>query len=439
MAELPLKGIRVLTIEVMWAVAMATAILGDLGAEVIRVENIFRFSPGTTSRGGWPKQTKEQNAVVQPQMGAYPNRDPGDKPFNMTPWFVNMLRNKRSMTLDIRRPEGWAIFEKLVKISDVVMENNATDTTEKLGLTYERLSKINPSIIVVNVPAYGCTGPYANRRAWGAHIEALIGHSLLRTYRDMDASYNGTVYASNFAGGALAAFAVMAALRYRKRTGKGQQIEVAQAEGALLGFGEAVMDYSMNKGVAVSVGNRDIHGAAPYGTYRCYGEDRWLNISVTDDDEWHGLCEAMGNPEWTKDEKFADTLSRFMNQEELDRRVEEWTIQHDHYVLMHILQRYGVPAGPVMDARDFHHDPHYSDRNWFNVAEHPQVGLRRWQGFFAKFSKTPLKYWSPPCMLGQDNEYVYKNLLKLTSEEYDSLRRKAHISDTYLDKMEGEE
>jgi len=233
MAKLPLEGIRVVTFEIQWAAPMATQILGDLGAEVIRVENIYKFAPGTTSRGGWPRLSKEQNMTVQPQSGAYPNREPGDKPYNQTPWFIHNLRNKYSMTLDIRRPEGWSIFEKLIKISDVVVENNVSETAEKLGLTYDRLCQIKPDIILIRMPAYGITGPYANRRSWGVHIEDLIGHNLLRTYRDVDPSGSGVVYASDYVGGSLGAFAVMLALRHKKRTGKGQMVEIPQAEGAM--------------------------------------------------------------------------------------------------------------------------------------------------------------------------------------------------------------
>jgi len=435
MVKLPLEGVRILAFEVVWAAPMATQVLGDLGAEIIRVENIYKFNPGAGSRGGWPKLTKEQNMRLQPHVGAYPNREPGDKPFNQHPFFFNVLRNKRSMTLDIRRPEGREILEKLIKISDVVIENNVSETAEKLGLTYEKLKQIKPDIIVVRMPAYGITGPYANRRSWGVHIEDLIGHNLLRTYRDMDSSGNGQVFASDYVGGAMGAFAVMGALRYRRRTGKGQMVEIAQAEAAMMCFGEALMDYSMNKRVAESVGNRDIHGGAPYGTYRCRGEDRWVNISVTSEEEWQGFCRALGDPEWTRDERFADALSRYQNQDELDKHVEEWTVDHDHYAVMHLLQAHGVPAGPLMDARDFFNDPHWKERDWFEEVTHQQVGTRLLPGVFAKFAKTPIHIRRPPVMLGEDNEYVYKELLKVSDEEYEDLRKKAHIGTEYIDEF----
>jgi len=435
MAKLPLEGTRIVTFEQMWAAPMATQILGDLGAEVIRIENIYKFAPGTTSRGGWPSLTKEQNMTIQAWSGAYPDREPGDRPFNQNPFFIHNLRNKYSMTLDIRRPEGWNIFERLLKVTDVVVENNVAETAERLGLTYDKLKQIKPDIILVRMPAYGTTGPYANRRSWGVHIEDLIGHNLLRTYRDMDPSANGMVFASDYVGGSLGALATMLALRHKKRTGKGQMVEVAQAEGAMLCFGEAIMDYSMNKRVAGSVGNRDIHGGAPYGTYRCQGNDRWVNISVTSEDEWQGFCRALGNPEWTKEERFTDTVSRYHNQDKLDKHVEEWTIKHDHYAVMHILQAHGVPAGPVMDARDFFNDPHWKERDWFEEVTHPQVGTRLWPGVFAKFSKTPVHIRKPHVMLGEDNEYVYKELIKVNDDEYEDLEKKAHIGKDYVDEL----
>jgi len=435
MAKLPFEGMRVVTFEIMWAASMASQTLGDLGAEVIRVENIYKFSPGTTSRGGWPKQTKEQNASVPPQRGAYPNREPGDKPYNQNPWHFHNLRNKHSMTLNIRRPEGWAIFEKLIKVTDIVIENNVTETADRLGLTYEKLSQIKPDIILIRMPAYGLTGPYANRRSWGVHIEDFIGHNLLRAYRDMGPTGNSMVFASDYVAGAMGVFAAMLALRHKRKTGKGQMVELAQAEAAMMCLGETIMDYSMNQRVAQSIGNRDIHGGAPYGTYRCKGEDRWVNISVTNDDEWRGFCQALGNPRWTKRERFDNAPSRYRNQDELDKHVEEWTINHNHYEIMYLLQAHGVPAGPVMDARDFFNDPHWKERDWFEKMNHAQVGTRLMPGVFAKFAKTPIHIRKSPVMLGEDNEYVYKELLKISDEEYENLKRKAHIGTEYIDEL----
>lgn len=430
MTKLPLDGIRVATFEIMWAAPMTTQILGDLGAEVIRVENIYNFQSGVTSRGF--TITKEQNKFMQPWVGAYPDRDPGEKPFNQCPFFVHNLRNKYSMTLDIRRPEGWAIFEKLVKICDVIVENNVAETAEKLGLTYERLKAIKNDIILVRMPAYGIEGPYANRRAWGAHMEDLSGHNMLRAYRDMGPTGNGQVFAADYMGGSLGALATMMALRHKRRTGKGQMIEVAQVEGAMLCLGEAIMDYSMNKRDAVSVGNRDIHGGAPYGTYRCKGEDRWVNICVTSEDEWQGLCEVMGNPEWTQKAEFATAFSRNKNQDELDKCVESWTINHDNYAVMQMLQNNNVPAGPVLDGKDFFYDPQWQDRDWFEEVTHPLAGKRLWPGVMAKFSRTPIHIRKSHVMLGEDNEYVYKQLIGVSDEEYHDLEKKAHIGTDYV-------
>jgi crotonobetainyl-CoA:carnitine CoA-transferase CaiB-like acyl-CoA transferase len=192
----PLAGVRVLDQTVVWAGPMATMLLSDLGAEVIKVENIHVWQ--TLARGALAHPPKLPPNPAMP--GSYPNDDPGERPWNTAANSMNTLRNKLSVTIDLRVPEGRRTFEELVCSSDVVYENNVTETMDKLGITYAYLQSLRPDIIFVRAPAFASTGPYRNRRAFGVHLEGVTGHSLLRTYRDLDPSTNTQIYAGDFFG-----------------------------------------------------------------------------------------------------------------------------------------------------------------------------------------------------------------------------------------------
>lgn len=425
MPKLPLEGIRIVDITVVWAGPFATQVMADLGAEVIKVENVHIWQ--TFTRGFQARPSKELISTQVPMVGGYPDREPGDRPWNRSPLHNSLYRNKLSMTVDLRIPKGMEILKRLIQKSDVVYENNVPETMEKLGITYDWLKEIKEDIIFIRVPAYGLSGPYKNYRALGVHLESVIGHNVVRGYPDMDPSSNSAVYMGDYVAGVQGAFAVMAALHYHNRTGKGQLIEMAQAEGALPMLGEMIMDYTMNNRVQGTLGNRDMHGAAPCGCYRCKGEDRWINITVSSDEEWEGLCKVMGNPPWTQEGRFSDQLNRAKNQDELDALLEKWTVNYDSYELMHLLQKEGVPAGPVMTAPDCFNDPHLKERGFFHRVSHPEAGTHLYPGFLFRISDIPMEYRKPPCRMGGDNEYVYKKVLGISDEEYTQLEAEGHI------------
>jgi len=427
MPKLPLQGIRVLDITVVWAGPYCTSFLADLGAEVIRVESINHFVP--LGRGPMAHPTEEMLREMPSYSGGTPGRVPGARPWNRFPVFNAHARNKLSMTVDLLRPGGMEIFQRLVKISDVFVENNPTETMEKLGISYRMLQEQNPAIIMLRMPAYGNSGAYRNYRAYGLHIEGVIGHSLLRGYADMDPSANSNVLMSDAAGGTQGAFAVLAALHYRRRTGKGQLIELGQAENTLSFLGEFFMDYSMNGRSGTTIGNR--HPYAIQGCYPCKGDDRWVTITIFDDGDWAAFREALGDPAWCRDERFRDSLSRYQHHDDLDRHISRWTRQLDPYQVMHLLQEAGVAAGPVMDQRDAYEDPHLNQRGMFEEAFQEDTGTHRYPGAPYKLSETPLKIRRGPVRLGEDNEYVYKTLLNCSVEEYADLEAQGHIGMDY--------
>jgi crotonobetainyl-CoA:carnitine CoA-transferase CaiB-like acyl-CoA transferase len=444
MAKLPLEGIRVTDLTVIWAGPSATMHLADWGAEVIRVENCQHFPVYT--RGG---MLRPPQILVDLGLGygahKKPNHDPNTA-HNTWALFNGHARNKLGMTVNLRTPEGLDIFKRLIKVSDVFVESNSPRVIEHAGITWDVLREVNPKLIMVSLSGFGNTGPYKYYRALGAHQEGFGGHTYLRGYADEEPDTTTTVYHTDEAGGITAAFAVLLALYRRHKTGEGQYIDMAQVETSMPHLAQAIMDYTMNGRITGRLGNRSYHGAIQ-GCYRCKdvrgkwvpGElgqppmeivDTWVNITITDKD-WEAFCRAIGNPEWTKDPKFADHLSRLKNHDELDKHIEEWTRQHDNHEVMYILQREGVPAGPVIDEQDAYADPHLKARGFFEQLTHADCGTHLYPGLAFKMSKTPNHIRRAPVRLGEHNEYVYKQVIGVSDEEYEDLVEKGHIGTTY--------
>ena len=428
--NLPLSGIRVLDITVVWAGPYCTSFLADLGAEVIRIESTAKFPPPPT-RGMSPHPSEDTIKSIGLVGGGLPGRVPGARPWNRVPAFNAHARNKLSMTVDLLTPDGLDIFKRLAKISDVFVENNPPATMDKLGISYDMLREQNPEIIMLRMPAYGSSGPYKNFRGFGLHMESVVGHGSQRGYRDMDPTSNTSVLMADAAGGTQAAFAVLAALHHRNRTGEGQLIELPQAENVIPFLGRSFMDYSMNGRSASTIGNRHPH--AIQGCYPCLGEDRWVVITIADDSDWRAFIKALRYPDWAVHGDFADHISRYRNHDALDRYIAEWTSQRDHRGVMELLQSAGVAAGAVLDQRDAYDDPHLRNRGAFEEAYQEDTGTHLYPGAPYKMSETPIQIRRGPVRMGEDNEYVYKTLLKVTNEEYADLERAGHIGMDFQD------
>jgi crotonobetainyl-CoA:carnitine CoA-transferase CaiB-like acyl-CoA transferase len=352
---------------------------------------------------------------------------------------VGLFRNKRSFTTDLTRPEGLDVLRRLVAVSDVVYENNATGTLERLGITHDWLRKANPGIVFVRVPAYGSSGPYRDARALGVHLEAVMGHTLLRGYEDRDPSANSPIYSGDYFAGALGAFATMTALWHRARTGEGQVVELAQAETAAAMFTHAVMDYTLNGALHTATGNRDVHGSHPCGVYpaRPTGageppDDRWIAIHVENDDQWRSLGAVFGGPRWAADPRFATNAGRAEYRDEIDRQVAGYTATQDDYDLFHRLQAAGVPAAPVLEAARVFDDPHLRARDIFH-AQQIQGTARPYEyvGPLWHLRETPATFDRPPVTFGEDNDYVYRDLLGVSEDEYARYRDLGFIATRY--------
>lgn len=425
---LPLSGLRVLSQGIVWAGPFGTMILGDLGADVIEVESIQHLNPTRTAFRHMPLE------MMAGTTGAlYLDRDPSEGFWNRHAFYNWTKRAHRSITLDLRRKEGLDLFYQLVREADVFLENNAADVAEELQIDWPQLSAINPRLIMVRFPGFGITGPYKYYKGYGATMEAIVGHTALRGYRDSDPSVTPPIYHGDPNAGAHVAFAIQAAMLARERTGEGQLIDLSQAEAVIHHVSYALMDYVMNERVQEHWGNRH-PSMAPYGVYPCAGESRWLTLAVGTDDEFAALCAEMGRDDLVDDPRFADAVSRYRNQEALDPEIAAWTRQHDERSLMDRLQAVGVPAAIVAQQPEMFDDPHLRERGFFIEVDHPAVGPKPYPRPIAQFEVTPLlPVRGPAPMLGQHNREVLQGILGVDDAQYQQLLDTQIIGDTYLE------
>ncbi|MBI2846414.1 MAG: CoA transferase [Chloroflexi bacterium] len=405
MSGLPLHGVRVIDLTMVWAGPLAASMLADMGAEVIKVES-----------------RRRQDAV---RYLIYPKGEPGEDPWNRSGYFQRFNRNKYGITLDLTTRRGVEIFKQLVLTSDVVMENFTPRVMENFGLDYPVLRSIRPDIVMISMPAFGRSGPYRDYLGFGNSVEAMSGLSSMMGYEDGPPILGGVTFGDPVAG-VHAAFAILAALHYRERTGKGQHIEIAQRECFTRFIGEAIMDYTMNGRVGRRMGNRHQY-RAPHGCYPCKGEDEWVVIDAGSDEEWDKLCEVMGKPALAQDKRFFDSLSRWKNQDELNKIISEWTRQHDHYEVMRLLQGAGVPAGAVLTNKELLEDEHLKKRHFFHDINHPGAGVFPQVGPPVKLSCTPGSIRMHGPRLGEHNQLILSGLLGVSGDELDALVKEGII------------
>ena len=420
----PLKNYRILDLSRIWAGPYCTKLMADLGAEVIKMESLSVYD---SHRG-----------PVSPARGiaAYPDGEPGEEPWNRNGWFNCLHLSKYGITLELTSDEGRRVFEQLVSISDVLIENFRQGSLERLGYDYAELRKHRPDLIYVSMPAFGNTGPWKGYLGYGIGQEQLSGMAHLTGYPGDGPMKSGINHGDPITG-SHAAGVLLAALRQRRRTGKGMYVDVSQQESSVALMGGELLAYQMTGQEPERIGNRS-HWYAPCGAYPCKGDDRWITIAVTSEREWTALAAAMDTPESQRirhsresgnpralnlayDPRFATAESRLAHLDELDAIVGGWTRGQDAFALAERLQAAGVPAGPVLRGPDLLADRHYGERRTFVTVDHPQVGPKQYPGIPWKMSATPGEVRSPAPTLGQHNREVYGGLLGLSGKEIDAL------------------
>src|SRR3990170_679684 len=372
-----------------WAGPYATRLLGDMGAEVIKVEAVNNWDLLRSFTGQPPTV---------------------ERVWDKSPYFNHVNRDKYGCVLDLSQERGQALFLRLAAISDIVIDNFRAEVMEKLGLTYEALSAVNAQLIVVSMPGHGRTGPERDYIAYGTNVEQLSGLGHLRGYEGGPPQKTGISYGDPMAG-ISAAGAIALALWDRRRSGRGQYVEVAQRENLINMIGEQVVAYSMTGREPPRRGNRD-SSMAPHGCYPCRGDDQWLTIACEDDAH------------------FADVVSRYRNQDALDGEIARWTRERSKAAAAAALQAAEVPASPVLSAPDVFEEPHLRARGFYESVSHAVAGVWEVEGPHWRFSESPAHIRLPAPAFGEHNGYVLRELLGLSEEEIAELEAQSVTGST---------
>jgi crotonobetainyl-CoA:carnitine CoA-transferase CaiB-like acyl-CoA transferase len=396
--RLPLEGIRVADFTWVWAGPFGTLQLAHLGAEVVRIETSTR-----------PCVTRMLPPWADGEFGV-----------NRSGYFNQYNQGKLSLALDLKEPRAVEIAKKLVATSDIVCENFAAGVMERLGLGYAALRQVKPDIIMIALSGYGTTGPEREFVSYGPAQIPLSGMSSLTGYAGGRPMHVGVSYGDPTAG-LHSAFAVLAALLYRERTGRGQFIDLSQQETTIAVLPEGVMDYTMNGTQPPRQGNRDPL-MAPHGVFRCAGDQRWVAIAVRDDTEWERFAGVIGRRDLAADPRYRTLAGRKANEDQVEALVTEWTLQQSPEDITALLQAAGIPAFTSASCKDLAEDPHLNQAGFFVHLEHPEIGKRQHIGIPWRMSHTPLAVRRPAPCLGEHTDYVMSHILGYSAGEIAQLR-----------------
>ena len=398
----PLRGYRVLDFGWVLAGAVPGMILADMGAEVIKVET---------------RQRMDYMRLGRPIIGDQPDPE-------QNPMFHNVNRGKRSITLNTTQPQAVELARRLAAECDVVIENFSPGVMDRIGLGYQTLSRDNPRLVMASITSNGQTGPLRDLRAYAPSIGALSGLDSTMGYQPAEGEGGrplGLKHAYADLSGALhTVFAIVSSLHQRKRTGRGQYIDVSMLRATVATMGAGLMEYELTGRVPQPRGNYD-PVMAPYGNYPCLGEDQWVSIAVRTEEEWSGLVEAMGNPEWTGEPIFASRYARLNHRRDLDARLSEWTRGLTPWEATELLQSHDVAAFPVLDAEGRLFNPHFQERGLYSDIEHPALGTEPIFNLMWRLSRTPPGIRRHAPLLGEHNREVFCGLLGLDDAEVSRL------------------
>ena len=393
MSAFALEGVRIADFCWLWAGAYATSLLAFLGAEVIKIESMARLDPSRIMT----------LTIGQSFEGA-----------DNSPIFNSINLNKLSVRLNLKKPEAVRLAKHIIELSDVVSENMRPGAMEALRLGYDELKEVKPDVIMLSSSAFGSEGPLRRYGGYAPSFACYSGLAHLTGYSD--GPPNPLTGSTDLMSATTSAFAIMAALNHRQQTGQGQYIDLSSVESLAVFTGDALMDYIMNGRVQTRNGNHD-RIMAPHNCYRCKGDDKWISIAVSTDEEWNSLCNAVGHPEWASDERFADSYRRWKNEEALDELIGSWTINHTHYEVMEILQGAGVAAIPSFSNEEIFNDPHFQARGLAVEVNHPVMGNQVVLGPPWRLSETPAEVVKAAPLIGEYNEYIYGELLGMSTIE----------------------
>jgi len=404
-ARLPVAGVRVTDFTWIGAGSYATKILADFGADVVKIES---------------------NRRLDSLRLAAPYKD-GVKGVNRSGYFADRNTSKRSMTLDMKHPKALPLVMKLIAASDIVANNFTPGVMERFGLDYESVRRVRPDVIYLNMSMNGTTGPESRYLGYGSGMAAVTALQHLTGLPGRVPAGTGTNYPDHVPNPCHAAFAVLAALRHRRRTGEGQFIDIAQTEPTIALLGPAVLDLTVNGRVDQARGNAH-PDAAPHGVYRCKGDDRWIAICAMTDAHWQALRQTLADPPWARDTRYERVSGRLQHRVQIDGKLDAETALWTAEDLMAALQARGVPAGVVATAADVIGDPQLEHRGHWVKLDHPEMGRSLYNAPPFRCSRTPVALARPAPLLGQHTEEVCRELLGLSDAEISALREEGVLS-----------
>lgn len=410
----PLRGVRVLDFTTAWAGPMATRSLAFLGAQVIKIEPPTKLDSWRgTYRGGVPER--------------YPDRDPGEKPYNRNCLFNTQSHDKWSLSLDLKKPGTVDLVLELARHADLVMANYSAGVLDRLGVGYDRLVEVNPGIIVVEMPAFGVGGPMTRHVGMGKTMEAANGMASLMGYGDGRPVLTGPAYLDPI-GGLNGVAAAVAALWQRARTGRGAHIEVAQTEAASHWIGEYILE-QLDTGRSWHPRGNRVAGYAPHDAYRAGGHDQWVAIAVGSDEQWLALCRTVGRPDLAESERYATASTRWDHQDELRDEIEAWTRARTKHEAAALLQGAGVAAAPVNISPDIITDPVLRQEGFIVTLDHPEAGRHEYPSLAYRLDRTPGGMRQAAPVYGQHNRDVLGGLLGLGEEQIQELYEVGAVAD----------
>ena len=392
----PLSAVRVVDFTDIWAGPWSARMLRELGAHVIKVEG-----PRQQPRTSDPNLLRVQIASDE--------RDDRGRPKYFRNAYQTMTNpGKDHVALNLKDADGVELFRSLVAVSDVVIENWAPHVMPSLGLGYDDLRKVRPDVIMLRTSAMGQTGPEFRYTGLGATAEVMSGLCTISGYEGGEPQKSGINYGDPFAG-VHGAYAIVAALLRRSRTGKGALIDLSLTESLITTLGEYTVGMSMTGEQPPSMGNRHQY-KAPHNVYRCAGEDDWVFVEAGSEAEFQALCRAIDRPELAEDARFKDIATRKANEDALDDEITSWTSGRTHMEAMQTLQRAGVPAGAVLDGNDVVRDPHHLANRAFEWVEHPDGKSYPIPQMPWRVPSAPPEEATPVPAFGDDNFRVFTEL-----------------------------
>ncbi len=394
---------RIVDVSQGWAGPMVGFMLSLFGAEVIKVESARYFD--------WWRGSPHPDAL------------PGDQRHEMSPTHNSVNRNKLGVTIDLAMPEGKALLHELLAVSDAFVENYPPNVMPGLGFAPDEVTARHPRLVMLSMPAFGSTGPDAGFRGFGTTVDAMAGIALAQGYADGPPLLTPNAYGDPTSG-LTGAFAVLAALRERERTGRGCHIELSELEATIPHGSERLLEWP-----AMGV-NPERRGArrpemAPHGSYPSLPAEngpRWIVIGCRDDADWCALRAALDDPEWARDPALDTLAGRLAHHDAIDARLGAWTATRTHREAMEALQSFGVPAGAALSSSEVLYDPHLHDRGFHVSSVHPVMGTALYPGPVIRMSKTPPSAIRPAPLLGEHTNMVLRDILGKSDGEIGALR-----------------